>query len=161
MQGDEVQFPGLAQIHRGPSGTVDDYDVFPVACDSADDLKRILGGDDLREGIPLAADQSVFMPVAGGQDIPVPGKILVLRHLHLDGRVRHITGLSLAPDADVRIQFLNKFDETVIPVALVGPHPVLDVPIEQLKLLPLPAGKAGKGKKHKADQKKTSHGRAP
>ena len=128
---------------------MDNDDIFPVAGDAADDFKRILGGDNLREGIPLAANESILVPIAGGQDIPVPGEILVFRDLHLDSLVRYITGLSLAPYADVRIQLLDKFDETVITIALVVPHPVLYVPVEKLKLLPLPAGKAGKGKKHK------------
>ena len=97
------------------------------------------------------------MPVAGREDIPVPGKILVLGHLHLGSRVRYITGFSLAPDADVRVQILHKFDETVISVALIGPHPVLDVPIEQLILLPFPASDAGKGKKQKDGGQKFFH----
>ena len=66
MQGDDIEFARLAQVHLRPSGTVDHYYIVSVAGNPADDFKRILGGDDLREGIPLAADQSVAMPVAGG-----------------------------------------------------------------------------------------------
>ena len=76
------------------------------------------------------------MTVTRGQHIPVPRKILVFRHLHLDTGVRFVTGLRLAPDTNVGIQAAYVGYEVVVVVSLVGPHSVLDIPVQHFQFLP-------------------------
>ena len=93
------------------------------------------------------------MSVPLGEQVPVPWKILVLRHLHFDSRIGEVAGFRFAPDTDIRVQALDIGDEMVIVVGLVGPHPVLDVPIEHLQLFSLPVRRTGQGKEGKGEEK--------
>ena len=78
----------------------------------------------------MTSDSPILVTVAGGKFAPVVNQVAVLLGHGLVG-VGQPYRLGFAPDANVRILFLDPVHETVIIVILPVPHSVLDVPVEK------------------------------
>ena len=125
-----------ADFHLSPTGAMHHDDIIPVSVHPLHDTYRVLGSDYLGKRVTLAADEHILMSVTPRKEIPVPWKIelVVLRHLHIGAGT--ITRFRLTPYADIRVLRLHILHEIVIIVLLIGPHPVLDVPIENFQVPP-------------------------
>ena len=113
-----------------PAAAVADDAVGLRPDDAFDVLDRIFRRDDLREVVPVAALVPVFVTVTGSEFAPIIGQVTI-RRVHFFGGTRFVVRLGLAPDADIGVVFPDPGDEIVVVVTLIGPHAVLDVPIEQ------------------------------
>ena len=97
-------------------------------------LDRIFRRDGLRIVVAPAADGRVGVAVTGRQCRPAVGQEPGgggLRRI----RIVLVDGGRFAPYADVGIVFLHPRDEVVVIVRLVGPHAVLDVPVEHAQVV--------------------------
>ena len=138
----------------GPARAVRNDAVGSLADDSPHVLDQILRRNDLREIVAVAAHIPIFMTVTGRQFAPVRRQVAI-DGIHPLRRTRLIDRLGLAPHAYVGIVAFDPRHEIVVAVALVRPHAVLNIPIEQTHVVRPLAASCGQRRRKKQERRKT------
>lgn len=127
------KYPGPAGAVAHRNGRVPGHAQHP--------FQRKARGDHLREKVPFTAHEDVAVTVPRGQLLPMRREIERIAHVREStGLPAAVMGLGFAPDADVRRGLRNVAHKVVVVVFLVGPHAVLDIPIQNADLVGCAAG---------------------
>ena len=128
VQRDDI-YLAAAALYTRMTRTVRHHAVGLLTDDVEHLLDRILRRDHLRIVVPVSALCPVRVSVPGCQLAPIIRQITILRSAGLVRAVL-VYGLSLTPYTHIGIVTLDPLHKVIVVVALIGPHAVLDIPIQ-------------------------------